>query len=85
MTVELQPDELRSLTKRIHTDAQESVLKKMGIPYRPHPDGGWLVARKAVEAWLLGQREEETQATVPQVDVAAIRGFHGKTARAHGR
>jgi hypothetical protein len=45
----LTAEEIKQLTRRDRASAQKRMLARMGIPFIPHPDGGFAVLRSAVD------------------------------------
>jgi hypothetical protein len=75
--------ELVEVTKRDRPKLQARILRRLGIPFVPHPvDGGLLVYRDAVRAILSGR--EAANQPIPTVDVEAIRrrGSRGQAQKA---
>ena len=54
----LSGDELKVLTGKARSAAQEPALARLGLPYRPGPDSRLLVSRHHVREWLEGKRPQ---------------------------
>lgn len=78
----LTPAQLVSVTKKVRPKAQARVLRELGVPFKPRPDGTLLVSQASVEAFISG-KPAANDADAPGVDVNAIKEWgRGKTARA---
>lgn len=49
MSMFLDADEIRELTRRVHYSSQTKVLRSMGIEHRARPDGSLAILRAHVE------------------------------------
>lgn len=59
MSLTLTPAELRELTDRKRSDAQQTQLRAMGIPFFVRADGSIAVLRVSVEGRAATMREPE--------------------------
>lgn len=75
-------DELAAVTRRTQPAAQARVLRRLGIPFRPHPiDGVLLVAKEAaLKALGVEQLPAANDEAEYKVDTEALRN-HGTQAR----
>lgn len=80
----LSEHELREITRRERPAAQARVLRKLGIPFKPHPTDPVLLVDRDTARAALGSNEATPTAAPDgvewQVNVAALRGRHGKAA-----
>lgn len=58
MSLCLTPDELRDLTGKLRSGAQEKVLSSMGVPFRKRPNGSLVVIRTDLLAAPTGRSRE---------------------------